>query len=346
MRRLLVPLSLLLPCAAGAADGAPIAAAVADREAFPAAFRFARADGPARSAAVAALASTPPGAPRFVLASAGFLGTPYVVSPLGEGEGIDPDPRLRWDGVDCLTLVETALALANAEDESELAVALDDIRYASGTAPSFASRLHLMIAQWIPDQIRKGYLEDVTDRFGSTVPAEIRYDASVWERRAGALRALPWSEALEGSWSVPMIPLARALEIADTLPEGLVLNVVRSPRADRINRITHTGLIVVRDGRRYVRHASLGRQEVVDEPIERFLARHAQMRRWTVDGIHLLALRDNRERVRSLAAGVRGLGAAQLEAPGSTPAGGAAEERARPAPRRSEATAAAEDAGA
>ena len=72
-------------------------------------------------------------------------------------------------------------------------------------------------------------------------------------------------------------------DIAGTLPEGLVINVVREARGDRLNRVTHTGFVVVRDGKRYVRHARLGRA-VVDEPIERFLGRHAQMRKWVVSG--------------------------------------------------------------
>ena len=43
-----------------------------------------------------------------------------------------------------------------------------------------------------------------------------------------------------------------------------------------------------------------GRKRVVDEAIERFLGRHAQMRKWKVEGIHLLAVRDNSARVQAL----------------------------------------------
>ena len=49
---------------------------------------------------------------RVVGVSARFLGVPYVVSPLGEGHGQDPDPLFRADAVDCLTFVEQSLALA------------------------------------------------------------------------------------------------------------------------------------------------------------------------------------------------------------------------------------------
>ena len=286
MRPLLILALVLLPLAARAEP----------------AFRFRDADATRRAEAVHALALRPAGWERTRVATDAFLGTPYVVSPLGEGAGIDGDPRVRWDGVDCLTFVETALALGNAADVEAALLALDDIRYAAGTGPSYESRLHLMIAQWIPDQIRKGYLEDVTSRFGSAVSAEIAYDEARWKQRRGSLRAVPWMEALAGTHALPMIPIAQARAIAGTLPEGLVINVVREARADRLNRVTHTGFVVVRDGKRYVRHASLGRREVVDEPIERFLGRHAQMRKWVVSGINLLAVRDNTARVQAVVA--------------------------------------------
>lgn len=266
----------------------------------PAAFRFASARSGEIPGVVEALATrTPKGAVRTVAASAAFLGAPYLRSPLGEGSGIDPDPRLRWDGVDCLTLVETAMALGNAATVDEVSWFLDDIRYADGKAPHFQSRLHLMMAQWVPDLVRKGYVRDVTHRFGgeAVIEATIDYDEARWRRRPGSLRALPWQEELRGSHTLPMIPLAAARKIAGDLPEGVLLNVVRAARPDRINRITHTGLVVVRDGKRYVRHASTHRLEVIDEPIDRFLTRHGAMRKWLVDGIHLLEIRDNHERI-------------------------------------------------
>lgn len=284
MRPSLVFAILILPLAAGAEP----------------AFRFRDASAERRAEAVQAFARQPAGWERVRLATEGFLGTRYVVSPLGEGEGVDGDPRVRWDGVDCLTFVETALALGNADGVGAAQVALDDIRYAFGTAPSFESRLHLMIAQWIPAQIRRGYLEDVTTEFAPTIAAEVHYDEARWKTRRGALRAVPWDAKLAGTHAIRMIPIEQAQAIAATLPEGLVINVVREPRADRLNRVTHTGFVVVHDGKRYVRHASFNRGEVLDEPIERFLARHAQMRRWVVSGINLLAVRDNSARVRAL----------------------------------------------
>lgn len=249
----------------------------------------------------ARLASLPGGWPRTRAASEGFLGVRYRRSPLGEGSGIDPDPRLRWDAVDCITLIETSLALGEARNLFEVQTILDDIRYAEGKAPAFENRLHLMEAQWIPDLIRKGYLEDATARHGGSavVRMDVEYDRESW-RKGTNLPGLPWSDELAGRHSIPMIPLDAAMALADSLPEGLIVNVVRAPVPGKVNLITHSGFVVVHEGKRYVRHAALGPKAVIDEPLDAFLRRHSKMRLRKVVGVNLLSVRGNAERVQRL----------------------------------------------
>ena len=55
---------------------------------------------PERTATIAELQQHPLDQ-RLLLASERFLDIPYVYSPLGEGQGKDPDPLLRFDAVDC-----------------------------------------------------------------------------------------------------------------------------------------------------------------------------------------------------------------------------------------------------
>jgi hypothetical protein len=46
--------------------------------------------------------------------------------------------------------------------------------------------------------------------------------------------------------------------------------------------------VVVRGGKRYLRHAARsGYQRVVDEPLETFLRRNSAYRKWPVAGINL-----------------------------------------------------------
>jgi hypothetical protein len=73
-----------------------------------------------RAAALAKLKSRPL-PDRLVEISAGFLGTPYQLSPLGEGAGVDPDPLIRFDLVDCLTLVEETMAMAMSSGRNSTA---------------------------------------------------------------------------------------------------------------------------------------------------------------------------------------------------------------------------------
>jgi len=256
---------------------------------------------PVLLAAAVATSAVPPIAERVEAASAPFVGAPYRRSPLGEGEGIDPDARYREDAFDCLTLVETAIALAHRSDRAQAARILDDIRYADGGPPSYERRLHLMEAQWIPDLVRKGYLEEVTPELAGEALEwiEIALDPQRWKART-VLPALRWLPELEGVHRLPILPLDAARALAATLPAGLVIDVVREPREGTPTRITHTGLIVEREGVRYVRHAALRERRVIDEPLDAFLERHARMRLRRVVGVHLARIRDNEARVAAL----------------------------------------------
>ncbi|MFM2151778.1 MAG: hypothetical protein RL199_213, partial [Pseudomonadota bacterium] len=86
-----------------------------------------------------------------------LLGLPYIHSPLGEEAGTDPDPLVRYDGFDCLTFVETAMALAAARSLEDVPTLLADIRY-GGAQRSFEGRNHFVEAQWVPRNLEKGWL--------------------------------------------------------------------------------------------------------------------------------------------------------------------------------------------
>src|SRR6266545_2017715 len=117
------------------------------------------AAGPATQIA-RALVTAPAGGARAAAATRAFVGAPYAPSPLGEGAGRDPDPRFRLDAFDCMTLVETAVALGSASSLAEARVALDDVRYAG--APTYVRRNHEVLSQWIPANVAKGFVAEAT----------------------------------------------------------------------------------------------------------------------------------------------------------------------------------------
>jgi hypothetical protein len=271
-----------------------------------------------------ALGATAAGGARAAAATRAFLAAPYLPSPLGEGAGRDPDPRFRLDAFDCMTLVETAVALGSAGSLDEAARALDDVRYAG--EPALGLRHHEVLSQWIPANVAKGWIADVArDVAGERARlAEKVFDEASWDavRRAGrAIRGLPASRLPAGRFGVLVVAPGDVAGVAPRLPEGTIAFVVRADAADRATRVTHAGLVVAgRGGARLVRHAtsSRGLRRVIDEPIALFVKREGQaLPRWPLEGLAFYAVRDNRARLRGL-----------------TPAPPAREEAGEPSPAR------------
>lgn len=257
-----------------------------------------------------ALTERPAGAERAVAATAPLIGRRYLLSPLGEGAGPDPDPRFRLDAFDCVTFVETAIALGTAGDLTEAAVLMDDIRYDG--PPAFDRRNHYVIPQWIPANLKRGWIEDVADEVAGpdAIEAIERYDDARWKRLARDRATLPHlsPEAYpRGVFKARMVPIGRILALADRISDGTIVWVAHDDRPSRPTRVTHGGLIVVGGaGERRVRHASssAGTMRVVEEPLERFLRRQATAHPgWPVSGLLLLRIRDNRPRADALRGG-------------------------------------------
>ncbi|MCA2981566.1 MAG: DUF1460 domain-containing protein [Myxococcaceae bacterium] len=247
-------------------------------------------DAVARTRQLQALAALPLEA-RFVAATEGFLGTPYAVSPLGEGAGLDADPLLRFDAADCLTMVETSMALASSASDAEVLPALSLIRYAR--APAFDERLHVMEAQWLPVNQRRGLIEDVTRTVGGALTRRVskRITEATWrEKSAAALRVSPRAQ-VTGEFELDLVPAAAAPSVLANAPEGLIVVVVRADRPRFVSRITHVGVLIQKDTGPHLRHASRSFKKVIDEPLERYLRRNLEFGAWTVEGVSLFRFR-------------------------------------------------------
>lgn len=243
-------------------------------------------DGGARAAQLEALESLPLEA-RFAAASEGFLGTPYVLSPLGEGTGHDPDPLLRYDAADCLTMVEQSLALAVTPDEAHVIETLNRIRYEG--APSYEGRLHVMEAQWLPVNLARGLLEDVTRLYGKDVVKRVskRITKETWAEKGGLSLGLSPEGQVTGEFFLDIVPSERAPAVLATAPEGLIVVVVRADRPRLVTRVTHVAVLVQKPSGPFLRHASRSFKKVVDEPVEKYLKRNLEFGAWTVEGVAL-----------------------------------------------------------
>ncbi|HET8540240.1 MAG TPA: N-acetylmuramoyl-L-alanine amidase-like domain-containing protein [Anaeromyxobacter sp.] len=267
---------------------------------------------PSIPARVAAALRAPAGGQRAAAATRPLVGVPYLASALGEGAGADADPRFRLDAFDCMTFVETAIALGSASTLAEAARALDDVRYAG--APTLAGRNHEVLSQWIPSNVAKGWIAHAAvAAAGAPVRREtMAFSPESWAavRAAGrAIAGLPRSRLPSGVFAIDVVAPEDVAAVAAHLPQGTIALVVRADQPARATRITHAGLVVHGPrGEVRVRHAtsSKGLGRVIEEPIDRFARREGRAYpRWPLAGLAFYEVRPNGERLRAVARGVR-----------------------------------------
>ncbi len=229
---------------------------------------------------------------RLAEASERFIGTPYAPSPLGEGRGVDQDPPLRFDAVDCLTFVEETVALALSANLKEMDGHLTAIRYRSH--PEYQDRNHLMEAQWLPNNLGKGYLKEITAEYGGAdlVSSLKVIGPDAWRSVGGQRLNLPRASRVTGTFPLSWIPLERAVNRLAGVPSGTLLVVVREDRPNRVTRISHLGFLFRQEGRSFIRHAAKSVfARVVDEDLGHFVSRNARYA-YAVQGIALYAISD------------------------------------------------------
>jgi len=231
---------------------------------------------------------TRPLSERLEAVSGKFLGTPYTASPLGEGQGKDPDPLVRYDAVDCLTFVEQTIALSLAASPDAVVPLLTRIRYEGETA-DYEARNHVMEAQWLPNNLKKGFLVELTRAVGGeqTVKVGKRLDDVAWASKSGASLGLSREGQRRGAFEWDLIPAALALERLKAAPTGTVVVVVRADRPKMVTRISHIGFLIHKKSGLFLRHASRSFGKVVDEPLANYLGRNLAYAKWTVEGVSL-----------------------------------------------------------
>lgn len=95
--------------------------------------------------------------------SARFLGKPYLLGALGEGEEglFDQGPLYRTDAFDCLTYVNTVLALTYGHNLQQFVDYMKRINYKNGDV-DYVKRNHFTVVDWNINNQKNGYIKDIT----------------------------------------------------------------------------------------------------------------------------------------------------------------------------------------
>lgn len=222
-----------------------------------------------------------------------LIGTPYVAHTLEY-----PEEKLVIDlsRLDCMTFVENVLALtqtAKGEDLSwqQFARKLQQIRYREGHADGYASRLHYS-TDWIARNSARGFIRDIT---ASIVHDSIDVSLYFMSNHAEKYQALSQNreeveriKAVESKYQnyrVPYIPKEKLNEeIMSKIPAGAIIAITTSIAG---LDIAHLGIACRIDGELHLLHASLGKKQVVIEPVtlDKQLARYK-----TQTGIRVLEI--------------------------------------------------------
>ncbi len=193
-------------------------------------------------------------AARLHAVSGYLLGRPYAVTPL-IGSPSEPEVLVtRLDAFDCVTFVETVLALATAARPEELEIRLRHLRYEGGRV-AWASRNHYT-SQWM----------ERNEAAGLVCP--VAAEAWITEPNARVLDALDGYPSQRRRLSY--LPLEALAALEEEGRSGDVVGFVSTrPHLD----VFHVGLLArTGDGGLRLRHASRSAGQVVDQGLDEFIA--------------------------------------------------------------------------
>ena len=183
--------------------------------------------------------------------SARLLGHPYDANPLGGGPDSSETLTISLEGFDCVTYVETVLALAHARSVEEFVSSVRRMRYDRGIIDWF-HRNHYMI-NWAEKNEKRGLIRNITDG-----PEAVRKS-----RKLTVVKGLP-----EKSAAFACIPKRDIRRVSGRIETGDVILFVS---AKKNLDVFHMGFVVRRGDELLLRHATRSKGEVVEQELSAFL---------------------------------------------------------------------------
>lgn len=192
-----------------------------------------------------------------------FIGKPYMAGLLDEPS--EETLICRLDGFDCVTFLESAMALARGirlerYDYETYALFMREQRYRDGEMGGYCSRLHYF-TDWIADNARRGNVRDITRELGGA-----RFNKSInfmssnresyprFAENDSVFQCIRDMEARLRGVRLYYIPQDRIRESYHGLQAGDI--IATATDIDGLD-VTHTGLVYDHgDGRMGLLHAS------------------------------------------------------------------------------------------
>jgi len=211
-----------------------------------------------------------------------FRGRPYLDGTLDTGS--TESLVVRLDGFDCVTFIETTLALARGVAAGDTTYAgfarrLAEQRYRGGTLQGYCSRLHYF-TEWLTDNEKKGIVDRLDDTLGGRrMPNTLDFMSthrSSYDRFATNDSLYACVQTMEDSLRaqqearpVRYVPQDSIRAVYDRLRAGDIVGVATS--IDGLD-ISHTGLVYAHDnGAKGFLHASLSDGVVVLPDLQRYI---------------------------------------------------------------------------
>lgn len=211
-----------------------------------------------------------------------FEGHPYLEAPLDEANTETLAPR--FDGFDCVTFVETTLALARGAQVSDTTYAgfvqrLADQRYRNGSRLGYCSRLHYF-TDWLAENEARGTVRLLTEELGGRPLSDtldfMSTHRSSYDRFATNDSLFACIQGMEQRVQerhrrdpVRYVPQDSIRAVYDRLQAGDIVGLVTSIEG---LDVAHTGLVFAHDdGGRGLLHASLSEGVMVSPDLQGYV---------------------------------------------------------------------------
>ena len=180
-----------------------------------------------------------------------FLGRNYAASPLGGGPESEESFRVSFHEFDCVTYVETVLALACSTTPRGFYRELRDLRYQNGRVDWF-NRNHFMTG-WLRSNVARGVITDLTRGHDSLSKMRTLKGVAGLKPRKVTFR---------------FFPKRRFARVRSRIRTGDVMIFVSTKKH---LDVFHMGIVICADGQVLLRHATRSVGKVIEQDLVEFL---------------------------------------------------------------------------